>query len=374
MIFRRDVLKSAIGASTLLLLAACGAPAASPTSAPAPTSAPKPTAAAAPASTTAPAPGSTDLDQLYADAKKEGTLTWWTAHYAQNTADAVHDAFVAKYPGIDVQYIRDTAQVIFQRLSESLKAGTHALDVFASTDESHYLTLKSQAVLAAYTPSGVDALPAAYQNIDPDHTYHVGAIGFVLINFNTNKVQNPPKLWNDLLDPQWKEQVTLGHPGFSGFVGNWVVAMEDKYGWDYFTKLAENNPKIGRSINDTVTDIVAAERLVGAGPDNYSLSQKAAGNPIDVQFPTDDAILIVSPVGILKDAPHPNAARLFESFYYSKEYSEALAKTQNYPLRSDVAAPSGKPVDQVKSYRNKAERLQTGIPDAISKWRETFGV
>ena len=119
---------------------------------------------------------------------------------------------------------------------------------------------------------------------------------------------------------------------------------------------------------------MAGERLVGAGPDNYSLSQKAAGNPIDVQFPSDDAILIVSPVAILKDAPHPNAARLFESFYYSKEYSETMARTFNYPLRSDVASPTGKSVEQVKAYRNKGERLQTGVPQAIDQWRQTFGV
>ncbi|HEX8967971.1 MAG TPA: extracellular solute-binding protein, partial [Chloroflexota bacterium] len=293
---------------------------------------------------------------------------------AQEAADAVHDAFVARYPGIEVEYIRQTAQVVYQRLTESLKAGTHAVDVFASTDESHYLTLKPQGVLSQYTPIGVDSLPQAYRDIDPDHTYHVGAIGFVLINYNTASVQKPPQTWNDLLDAQWKDQVTVGHPGFSGFVGNWTVAMWDKYGWDYFTRLAQNNPKVGRSINDTVTDIVAGERLVGAGPDNYSLAQKAAGNPIDVRFPTDDAILIVSPVAILKDAPHPNAARLFESFYYSTEYSAAMAKTFNYPLRSDVPSPTGKSVDQVKAYRNAGERLQTGIPDAIQKWRETFGV
>jgi iron(III) transport system substrate-binding protein len=204
--------------------------------------------------------------------------------------------------------------------------------------------------------------------------YHVGALGFVLINYNTSKVPKPPQTWNELPDPVWKDQVTLGHPGFSGFVGNWTVAMWDKFGWDYFTKLAANNPKIGRSVNDTVTDIVAGERFVGAGPDNYSLSQKAAGNPIDVQFPTDDAILIVSPVGILKDAPHPNAARLFESFFYSSEYSATMAKTFNYPLRADVPSPSGKSVEQIKSYRNKGDRLQTGIPEAVAKWRETFGV
>ena len=41
------------------------------------------------------------------------------------------------------------------------------VDVFAGTDESHYLTLKPQGVLASYAPVGVDVLP------QPDHTYHV---------------------------------------------------------------------------------------------------------------------------------------------------------------------------------------------------------
>src|SRR5205807_2279969 len=142
----------------------------------------------------------------------------------------------------------------------------------------------------------------------------------------------------------------------------------------YFTKLEKNKPKIGRSVNDTVTDILAGERFVGSGPDNYSLAKKAAGNPIDISFPTDDSILIASPISIMKDAPHPNAGKLFVNFVYSKEYSEALAKTFNYPIRPDVTAPSGKPLGEVKFYRNKVDRIEKGIPEAIDKWRETFGV
>jgi iron(III) transport system substrate-binding protein len=325
---------------------------------------------AAPASSSGP-----DEEKLYAEAKKEGRVVWWTAHYAQSAADAVRDAFVAKYPGIEVQFIRQTAQVVYQRLTQNLKAGVREVDVFASTDEAHYVTLKRQGVLAAYTPLGVNNLPKAFASVDPDNTYHVGALGFVLINFNTTLGgARVPQKWTDLLDPRWQKQITLGHPGFSGYVGNWVVAMWDRYGWEYFTELAKNNPKIGRSINDTVTDIVSGERLVGAGPDNYSLENKARGNPIDIQFPADDAILIVSPVAILQDAPHPNAARLFESFLYTKEYSATLAKVYNYPLRADAPPPSGIPIERVKWYRNKAERLATGIPDAVAKWRETFGV
>jgi len=310
---------------------------------------------------------------LYDAAKKEGKVVWWTAHYQLDAAEAVRDAFVARYPGIEVQFIRQTAQVIYQRLTQNLKAGVRELDVFASTDEAHYTGLKRQGVLAAYRPLGLGNLPQAFQNVDPDGAYHVGALGLVIINYHT-KLTIPPQKWTDLLDPRWKDQITVGHPGFSGYVGNWVVAMWDKFGWDYFAKLAKNNPKIGRSINDTVTDIVSGERLVGAGSDGTSLDSKSRGNPINIQFPADDAILIVSPVAVLKDAPHPNAARLLESFYYTKEYSLAMSKTSNYTLRADVPAPSGIPIDRVKWYRNKVERLEKGVPEAIAKWRETFGV
>src|SRR5437588_12946747 len=167
---------------------------------------------------------------LYDAAKKEGKVVWWTAHYQLDAAEAVRDAFVARYPGIEVEFIRQTAQVIYQRLTQNLQAGVREVDVFASTDEAHYLALRKQGALAAYTPLGEERLPETYRNVDPDQTYHVGAIAFVLVNYNTARIPAPPQQWTDLLDPRWRDQITLGHPGFSGLVGNWVVAMWDKYG------------------------------------------------------------------------------------------------------------------------------------------------
>src|SRR5437870_11996355 len=130
---------------------------------------------------------SDEEQKLYEAAKKEGKVVWWTAHYVQSAAEAVRDAFVAKYPGIEVEFIRQTAQVIYQRLTQNLKAGVKELDVFASTDESHYVALKKQNVFAPFTPAGIDQLPKEYQVIDPDRTYHVGALGFDVINYHTQK-------------------------------------------------------------------------------------------------------------------------------------------------------------------------------------------
>lgn len=316
---------------------------------------------------------SSEEEKLYAEAKKEGKVVWWTSHYALSAAEAVRDAFVARYPGIQVEFLRQTAQVIYQRLNQNLKSGVREVDVFATTDEAQCVRLKAQGAFASYAPQGTSQLPKAFQEIDPDRTYHPGAIGLVVLNHHP-KVTSPPVKWTDLLDPKWEGQVTLGHPGFSGYVGNWVIAMMDKHGWEYFTQLAKGKPKIGRSIFDTVTDIVGGERKVGAGPENLSLESKAKGNPVEIKLPEDDAILVMGPVAIMKTAPHPSAARLFETFFYSREYSQAMARTFNYPLRSDVPAPTGTPLSKLKFYRCKVDRLDKGIEEAIAKWRETFGV
>lgn len=324
-----------------------------------------------PRNASSPAPA--DVSQLYEAAKKEGKISWWTAQYSQSAAEKMRDAFTAKFPGIEVQLLRRAAQVLYQQLTDGLKAGLPVVDVFASTDESQFPPLKRQGVLAAFRPPHLGVLPKAFQELDPDEEYHLGAISFVLVNYNTRSVSSPPQTWTDFLDSKWSGKITLGHPAYSGMVGNWVLAMTDRYGWDYFQNLARNQPKINRSIIDTVTDLARAGRQVGAGPDFSTLERKAAGDPVDVQVPEDDAILIAGPVGILKNSLHPNAARLFVNFMYSREYSEALVSTYNFPLRSDVKPAGGLSLDRIKYFRNKVDRLEAGLPEAIAKWREIFG-
>jgi hypothetical protein len=55
---------------------------------------------------------------------------------------------------------------------------------------------------------------------------------------------------------------------------------------------------------------------------------------------------------------------------YSKEYSQALVKTFNYPLREDIAPAPGVPkLAQIKVLGNTVDQLVKELPDAIKKWR-----
>jgi iron(III) transport system substrate-binding protein len=317
-----------------------------------------------------------DMATLEAAARKEGTLTWYTSHTDGEAAEAVGRGFTAKYPGIQVVVIRTTAQVAYQRLVQDLKNNTPQCDVFSSTDVGHDEALKAQGKFAHFVPENAAKVSPEFRDFDQDGFYYPTSAGMVLITYNTQKVkpEDAPKNWRDLLDAKWKGRVAVGHPGFSGYVGTWVVLMRKLYGWDYFDGLEANKPRIGRSINDTVTMLNAAESLVAAGPAATTLKSADRGNPVALVYPSDGALLMISPSAVMANAPHPNAARLFLEFLLGTEHAEISVKDRAESLRPEIAPLAGaKPFREIKTVRPTIEDVVKGIPDVIDQWRDTFG-
>jgi len=317
--------------------------------------------------------------ELYEAAKKEKQFTWYTAHYDSETAAAVCNGFEKKYAGLKCDYVRTTAQVAYQRVSQDMKTGLAVASVFSSTDTSHYGHMKKDGWLQPYKPKNLGELIDGFKTYnDPDNLFVATAAGLVLITYNTSVVsdKDAPKKWTDLADPRWKGKVSIGHPGFSGYVGTWVVQMKKLYGWDYFKKLEVNKPRIGRSINDTVTMLNAGERIVaGSGPVGTAMESAAKGNPLAMIYPPDGSVLIIAPSGIPKGVKHPNAAKLFMEYLLTVEASQIWVEHFNESMRPEVKPLNGaKSAADVKTIRPSVEEITKGIPEVIKQWRDTFGV
>jgi iron(III) transport system substrate-binding protein len=293
---------------------------------------------------------------LYAKAQKNSeSVTWYISHYSAETAEQIGAAFKAKFPGVTFNVIRTTAQVAFQRLNQDLRAGVQQCDVISTTDLGHYAYLKEKGLLTKFTPEAAAKAFKAYQGLDPDGYFHVTSAGLVVLAYNKEKTAGKtlPKKWADLLDPMWKDEVALGHPGFSGYVGTWVVLMRKLYGWEYFDKLEKNNPQIGRSINDTVTMLNAGERSVAAGPAATTLRSASRGNPLGVIYPEDGSLLMIAPSGILSNSKNPNGQALHGVLARSGNLADCSAGVcRADPSRS---AASGR--------RSTTQRSQDPAPD-----------
>ncbi len=87
----------------------------------------------------------------------------------------------------------------------------------------------------------------------------------------------------------------------------------------------------------------AKESWVAAGPSATTLQSRDKGNPLALVYPEDGAILMVSPTSILKNAPAPNAAKLFEEYLLGRECNEIMVK-----LREDSVNKHVKPLPGAK--------------------------
>lgn len=319
------------------------------------------------------------LDALYEAAKKEGELTWYCAHLTSEDAENMGRAFTARYPGVKVNVVRTTAQVAFQRLNQDLKAGAANCDVFSSTDIGHDVDLKQRKLLLQYTPASAALMDDRLKNLDPDGYFHTTSVATIGLLYNTQKVkkEEAPTSWTALVDPKWRSLVSVGHPGFSGFVGAWCIEMRKLYGDAWFKQLADNKPQVGRSIIDTCTTVNSGERSIAAGPVNLAQFMASKGNPLGVVAPREGSVVMMSPSAIMANTRRPNASKLFMEWLVVSDDAERFAvELFSVPKRAGAKPPPGVlGLSDLKTMlRPTAKEATDNLPKVIDLWKDAFGV
>ena len=308
-------------------------------------------------------------------AKKEGKVVWYSS-LALEVGQKICNLFTQRHPGVPCELMRSGSERIVQRILQETKANLAIADVMETSDAAHFLDFKQRGLLQPYQPEGTKSMRGDLR--DAEHFYHTLRGTPYVIAYNTRLVtkDGAPRKWQDVLDPKWKGKVAHGHPGYSGVVTTGMVGILGKYGWEYYTALAKNQPVLGQSAEDPPIKVAGGEASVGvSGAYNFFKSRRK-GNPIDIVFPADLVPFVNSPVALLKRAPHPNAAKLFLDFLYSRDAQQIMADDGVVPMNDAVALLSGGVA--MKDLKNLV------VPDAKEiikineeikvRFRELFGV
>ena len=309
-------------------------------------------------------------------AKKEGKVVWYTS-LVLPSAERVAKLFETAYPDIKVEVHRTGSQRILQRVMQELSANIKNVDVIHTSDAGHYVLLKDKKLLAKYTPAGVEGFPAGFKDKDGYYYGLRATVNAIFYNTKSMSAAEAPKTWKDLLDPKWKGKMVTAHPGYSGVIATHVLALVHLHGWEYFKALADNKLMIVQSANDPSTVVSSGERVVAANGGDYSAYQlKKKGNPIEIVYPKEGVPLVVSPTAITAFAPHPNAARLFTDFTFTRELQQVMADSEGlYTGHPDVKYPSDKPkMSELKLLSVEPEELEKRDPEIKRRFVEFFGV
>jgi len=209
---------------------------------------------------------------------------------------------------------------------------------------------------------------------------HATSCGWMeAIGYNTDLVkrEDAPRSYAGLLDPKWQGKIVKGHPGYSGAIMTATFVLVRDLGWPYFEKLAQQKVMQVQSAADPPKKILLGERAVMADGNDYNLVLlKDQGKPVEVVYASEGSPLIIVPSGIFRGAPNPNAAKLFQNFFFSAETQQMLVDT--YAHRSFHAQVKEKgahvPLSELKLLKSDPAAVQPQSEEIKKRYTRIFGV
>ena len=283
----------------------------------------------------------TTTDPLYEAAKKEGELVV-NAQDPDSEKLAVA-AFTKRYPGIKITWEIGRGTDVARKLETQASANKWTHDVFSSGP--HDLDGMRQAGLLE--PYQAPELAGVRQDVvDPNKLWDPVYVLVYGITVNTKLVPSgqEPKSWADLADPKWKSKLSMQDPRGSGGTMTLLVGMskDQSLGLDYIKKLGSQNIFIGRETNQLLTDLIRGENPVLLAASAGALVTAKAKDP-SVPFkeikPTEGVAAVLLAQALMKNAPHPNAAKLWISWRLSDEGQQILGQEGQAPVRNGITPP-----------------------------------
>jgi len=164
-----------------------------------------------------------------------------------------------------------------------------------------------------------------------------------------------PKAWKDVLDSRWKGKVAYADASKSGssytLLVTWLTIYgKDEAGWKFVEDLLRQCKVLPKS-SMTYQGVANGEYPIGLTFEQAAFDYLKGGAPIGLIYPSEGTAITLDGSAIIKNAPHPNAARLFLNFTISKEMQELMVnRFGRRSVRRDVGSPAGLPaLDQIKA-------------------------
>lgn len=310
-----------------------------------------------------------------AKAKAEGLVVFYTSVDVAVASRLARD-FQGKY-GIKVQVERTGSERVFQRIGQEYGSNLHVVDVVNTSDAANFLTWKQQGWLASVPLESVARYwPPAFR--DPQFTYATWRATLSPIAYNATLVKpaDAPKTWAALLQPQWKGKMVKAHPAYSGSEMTADYELVKAFGWEYLQKLAAQNIMQVQSSTEPPKVLARGERPVMAGGNEYVVFElQSQGSPIGLVYPPEGTPFESSPAAVLKQAPHPNAARLFYDYLMSAETQQMLVTAGGLrSVRAGIKEPAGRvPITRIRLFREDAKGVLATADELKKRYQQYFG-
>jgi iron(III) transport system substrate-binding protein len=251
---------------------------------------------------------------LYAGAKAEGKIVWYTSLAGASYKELVK-AFESKYPGVKVDAYRASGADLVVRLQEEARARRSIADTIETTEGS-LIFLREEKLLRPYDSLHLDKYPEDGKERADKNLVYWALARESYIGFTYNKTLVPkeavPKNFDGLFHPQLKGKMGISIGQTSDKV---IGAMIKTKGEEMVRKLKGQEIKLysidAPALVHTITsgEIVASPAIF----QTHTLLAASKGAPVE-WVPMDLVPTNVGSAAIAANPPHPHAALLMADF------------------------------------------------------------
>ncbi|WP_291711370.1 extracellular solute-binding protein [Bradyrhizobium sp.] len=282
-----------------------------------------------------PAHAEDNWDAVVDAAKKEGKVVVYDMALGAPYFLAVLKSFEAKY-GIPVESLDLRASELAERIRTEQSAGRFLGDVEIITTT----MIEEQRQNGEFIEK-LPAIPNAANLRPPFKVSDYSVPAFVqpmgiLINTRLVKDQDVPDSWSDLTNPKWQGKILSDDMRPLGSGNTMFAILEHQMGAEFNEKLAGQKPVFSRDMRNDARRVARGEYAIYV-PQIFAFTSDLKGLPVKLVIPKEGAPYAEMDLAVLKNAPHPNAARLFIQHFLSMESQLIYANAWMPPVVAGVA-------------------------------------
>jgi iron(III) transport system substrate-binding protein len=258
-----------------------------------------------------------------------------------------------KASGIRVlQTRKPTGEALAQIAAEAANPKT---DIWWGGTGDPFLQAAEQGLLDAYRPAYVNDLHSwsvrqYAASANQVGGFYTSTIGF---GFNTELLRKKklpePRCWKDLVDPRYKGEIEMSHPGSSGTGYTILATLVQLWGedaaFDYLKKVHRNTNSYTRSGTAQAPNVAKGEVTVGVSFNFGFEAWRSKNYPVKTANPCEGTGYEIGGIALVKGSRNrANAVRYYDF------------------LMSPAGQALGGPVDSLQTPANKTFKLDARVP------------
>ncbi len=254
---------------------------------------------------------------------KEGSVMLYHLVFRGNLKSLI-DTFQSRFPCLSVKTFMASGGPLAQRFTTEYRAGTYVDDVWMNSSPLFANDLAGKGMLLEWRPPTAELVPEIWKN--EGFWYAVG-LAHIGIGWNADEVSAEQRRWleqvtswQQVAEAPFKGQTAMVDIRAGGTTQLPYYFFKEKYGIQFWQKLAALGPSIFSAVNPLADRLVTGEFafVPAVTADTAMATRWLQGAPLRWRF-LEPGLAVPYLLAVSSKAPHPNAAKLFLAWSLSAD-------------------------------------------------------